>query len=90
VSAGRRGPLAATDVTRTWEVAAELERILGRGYHLSHTHRMGWLLRQFDSKLGQDGEPRMGWTEVDQAPEGQLGALLVRHQEQRRGRVGGI
>jgi hypothetical protein len=74
----------AVDVTRTHEIAAELEQILGRGYDLVHTKRMGWLLRTWDSWEGPSG-PRDGWREIDAAPDGQLGALLVRLQRRVRG-----
>lgn len=37
------------DATRMWELATELEQVLGPGYHLAHTHRMGWLLRHLES-----------------------------------------
>lgn len=75
---------APIDATRVWEAAETLEVILGPGVDLVHTKRMGWLLRTWDSWAGTNG-PRDGWREVDSAPDGQLGALLIRHQHRVRG-----
>jgi hypothetical protein len=86
VSVPRRQRPRAIDATRTWEIATELERILGPGYHLAHTHRMGWLLRRLESSPEPSGKSRMKYVDVDSAPDGQLGALLLRHQE-RAGKV---
>jgi hypothetical protein len=78
--AARRAPV---DATRTWEAAEALERILEPGIELVHTKRLGWLLRRLDW-VGSEGRPHMGWVEIDSAPNGQLGALLMRHQERTR------
>jgi hypothetical protein len=72
------------DATRTHEIAADLEQIFGRGYDLVHTKRMGWMLREWDTWVRADGLPRDGWREIDSAPEGQLGALLIRLQRRSR------
>jgi hypothetical protein len=72
----KRTRIPAVDVTRTHEIAAELEQILGPGFDLVHTHRLGWLLRRYEPN-----RERVGLVEVDSAPEGSLGALLVRHQQ---------
>jgi hypothetical protein len=84
-----RGRLPAIDATRTHDVAEGLEEILGPGYDLVHTKRLGWMLRKWDTWVRADGLPRDGWREVDSAPEGQLGALLMRHQRRERGQLGG-
>jgi hypothetical protein len=75
---------APIDATRAWEAAETLEAILGPGVDLVHTKRLGWILRAWDSWEGPNG-PRDGWKEVDSAPDGQLGALLIRHQRRVRG-----
>jgi hypothetical protein len=75
---------APIDATRAWEAAETLEAILGPGVDLVHSKRLGWILRQWDSWDGANG-PRDGWKEVDSAPDGQLGALLIRHQRRVRG-----
>lgn len=81
---GRRGPLPAIDATRNWETAEYLEQILGPGFELMHTKRMGWLLRQLGDRVDIHGQLGMGYREVDSAPDGHLGALLLRHQERQR------
>jgi hypothetical protein len=80
--AGRRS--RKVDPTHTWEIGNGLEEILGHGFHLAHTHRMGWLLRKLESSPDPTGKPRMKWVDVDSAPDGQLGALLIRHQQRDR------
>lgn len=77
-----RTRLPAVDVTRTHEIAAELEQIVGPGYDLVHTRRLGWLLRVYEPN-----RERVVLVEVDSAPEGSLGALLVRHQRRVRGEL---
>jgi hypothetical protein len=77
-----RTRLPAVDVTRTHEIGAELEQILGPGYELMHTQRIGWMLRRYETNRA-----RVGLAEVDSAPEGSLGALLVRHQRRVRGEL---
>jgi hypothetical protein len=74
------------DAPRVWEAAAVLETIVGPGFHLAHTHRMGWLLRQLESWPDWRNGRSWRWVDVDSAPEGQLGALLIRHQERERTR----
>lgn len=64
-----------------WEAAEIIESAVGQGFNLAHTHRMGWLLRRWDSWIDRFDQPRDGWVEVDSAPDGQLGALLLRHQQ---------
>jgi hypothetical protein len=78
----KRTRLPAVDVTRTHEIAAELEQIIGPGYELMHTQRIGWMLRRYETNRA-----RVGLAEVDSAPEGSLGALLVRHQRRVRGEL---
>jgi hypothetical protein len=78
----KRTRFPAVDVTRTHEIAAELEQILGPGYELMHTQRIGWMLRRYETNRA-----RVGLAEVDSAPEGSLGALLVRHQRRVRGEL---
>lgn len=82
-SGHRRTP--AVDDTTMWDAAMILERVLGSGFHLSHTHHMGWLLRHLESWPQPDGIPRSVYVDVDSAPDGQLGALLIRHQRRVRG-----
>lgn len=84
-SGRRRGRRPAINVTRTWEIAAELEAILGSGFQLFHTRRLGWLLRQMESWPTPDGKSRLVFVDIDEAPDGQLGALLVRHQQRQYG-----
>lgn len=84
MSVVRRGRPRAIDATRTWEIADGLEQLLGRGFHIAHTHRMGWLLRHLESFPEPSGRATMKYVDVDSAPEGQLGALLLRHQERMR------
>jgi hypothetical protein len=74
----------AVDVTRTHDIAADLEQMLGPGFELVHTRRMGWMIRTYDRT-----RERVVLVEVDSAPEGSLGALLVRHQRRVRGEVEG-
>jgi hypothetical protein len=47
-----------------------------------HTQRIGWMLRRYETN-----RVRVGLAEVDSAPEGSLGALLVRHQRRVRGEL---
>jgi hypothetical protein len=61
---------------------AELEQIIGPGYELMHTQRIGWMLRRYETNRA-----RVGLAEVDSAPDGSLGALLVRHQRRVRGEL---
>lgn len=84
VKRSRRGRRPLVDATRIWEAAEIVEAVLGPRLDLVHSARMGWLLRAWNSDLDHAGLPRMHWTEVDSAPEGQLGALLLRHQERMR------
>lgn len=72
------------DPAQVQEAAAVVERIVGRGFQLFHTRRMGWLLRQMEFWPTPSGIDRMTFVDVDQAPEGQLGALLLRHLERQR------
>lgn len=74
-----RGRLPAVDVTRTHEIAADLEQILRPGDQLVRTRRDGWLIRRYAVGV------RIKFEVIDEAPEGQLGALLVRHQRRVRG-----
>lgn len=76
---------APIDATRAWDAAGVLETMLEPGIELVHTKRMGWLLRRLDW-VGPDTRPRMSWVEIDSAPDGQLGALLLRHQERKASR----
>lgn len=81
----RRGRKPAIDPKRTQELGDQLEPILGPGWQLIHSHRMGWRLRQWDSWIDREGHPKMAWLDIDEAPDGQLGALLLRHQRRVRG-----
>lgn len=83
----RRGRRAVIDATRAWEAAEVIETMVGRGYHLSHTYGMGWLLRELEDGTNHLGEQVMRYVEIDSAPEGQLGALLLRHQQRQRGQL---
>lgn len=74
----------AIDATRAWEAADIIEQMVGAGFHLAHTHRMGWLLRQLESWPDWRTGRSWNWVDVDSAPEGQLGALLLRHQDRQR------
>jgi hypothetical protein len=76
---------APIDATRAWEAAETLEAILGPGVDLVHTKRLGWILRASGIHGRDANGPRDGWKEVDSAPDGQLGALLIRHQRRVRG-----
>ncbi len=87
---GRRGRPPTIDATRLWHAAETLEHIVGPGFQLFHTRRLGWLLRRMDSWPMPDGGSRLVFVDVDEAPDGQLGALLVRHQlrtHQRRPKI---
>jgi hypothetical protein len=81
----RRGRPAQIDPELTRLVADGLERILRAGFDLVRTHRSGWSLRQWDTWIDSAGAPRSGWHAVDSAPEGELAALLLRHQRVTRG-----
>jgi hypothetical protein len=77
----KRTRLPAVDVTRTHEIAAELEQILRPGFdQLVRTRRDGWVIRKY--AVGE----RIKFEVIDSAPEGSLGALLVRHQRRVRGK----
>jgi hypothetical protein len=80
----RRGRPVAVDATLTHDAAAWLEAYLGPGVELVHTRRMGWMLREWATYTNYLGQPADGWREVDSAPEGQLAALLLRHQRGRQ------
>lgn len=80
----RRGRPPTIDAARTRALGAALERILDQGYELVHTRQLGWMLRQWDSWEGRMGEPHDGWHEVDCAPEGELGELLLRQERRLR------
>lgn len=80
----RRGRPPAIDASRVWEAAEVFEQIIDSRHELVHTVRMGWLLRRWDSDLDYLGKPCMRWSDLDSAPDGQLGALLLRHQQRQR------
>jgi hypothetical protein len=60
-----------------------MEQVIGPGYQLFHTRRIGWMLRQLElwPDAHAPGGSRWVFVDVDDAPDGQLGALLIRHQE---------
>lgn len=80
---GRRGRPGQIDAAYTTEIAAGLESILGRGFDLVHSSSGLWHLRRWDSWFDVSGKPRMAWLDVDEAREGELDQLLLRHQERR-------
>lgn len=77
----KRTRIPAVDVTRTHEIGAELEQILRPGDQLVRTRRDGWVIRKY--AVGE----RIKFEVIDSAPEGSLGALLVRHQRRVRGEL---